>query len=195
MAHRAQRLLSLLVPALSYGAIENDLGVEPLKVYNRGSDAVTSSESILIPPQNFDLDTIIETSDTLSHFYLSSNRADASQRESMLATLIMHWSEEAHGQRHRLPDHEWTSELALYLDKLADLRVSHVNEWISVNLTRFKADHAEVEALRRALDTFAIELRSGQINKYAPSCYSLNIAAGRMSSFVKQSVVHAIFPA
>lgn len=112
--------------------------------------------SILL--QNFDLDSIIETSDTASHFYLPGGSGNTSSRESMLATLVSDWSEAPHN-RHRLQDDEWTSELSIHLDKLADLRIAHVNEWISVNLARFKAEHADVEALRRAVNTAAIELR------------------------------------
>jgi hypothetical protein len=59
-----------------------------------------------------------------------------------------------------MPDPDWITSLASYINGLIDLRVSHVQRWLDSNLERFQSGHAAVEALRRQFDNMVIEMRS-----------------------------------
>ncbi|KAJ7931787.1 hypothetical protein B0H13DRAFT_2227876 [Mycena leptocephala] len=138
VAHRAQKLLGGLSNALTYGFFEVDPDTEPLK--------------------NFDTDKLIEKPDTLAQFFLSTADTPAAQRETMLVTLQK--SSDHFARRQYTTDADWITELSAYLDGLADLRIQHVHEWISSNLSRFKSNHANIEMLRRVFETTIVDLRA-----------------------------------
>jgi hypothetical protein len=60
-----------------------------------------------------------------------------------------------------MPDSEWVSNLTLHLDRLAEIRVEHVREWISLNLSRFQTSHANIEDLRREFESATVDLKAG----------------------------------
>ena len=68
------------------------------------------------------------------------------------------WDEK--DKRSHVPETEWTAGLSTYLDSLVDMRINHVYEWISSNLSRFTSSHAHVEMLRRVFDTAIVDLRA-----------------------------------
>ncbi|KAJ7210563.1 hypothetical protein GGX14DRAFT_451174 [Mycena pura] len=140
IAHRAQKLLGGLNNALTFGFFEVEPDHEPLK--------------------NFDTDQLIDKPDTPSYFFLSDKELESSnsRRESILADLQSSWDEK--DKRSHVPETEWTAGLSAYLDSLVDMRINHVYEWISSNLSRFKSSHAHVEMLRRVFDTAIVDLRA-----------------------------------
>jgi hypothetical protein len=105
-----------------------------------------------------DTDKLIDTPDTNLRFYLPGSKADEADRRSILSTLCSSWSR--FNQRNDKLESEWITELSCYFDEVADMRINHVCEWISSNLSRFKADHAEVGALRRVLDVAIVDLKA-----------------------------------
>jgi len=73
-------------------------------------------------------------------------------------SVLRHAWDRSHSRQHK-PDHEWTADLALHLDGLVEMRISHVREWISSNLARFKTSHENVEQLRRSLESKVVDLK------------------------------------
>ncbi|KAJ7195854.1 hypothetical protein C8J57DRAFT_534894 [Mycena rebaudengoi] len=138
VAHRAHKLLGGLNTALAVGFYEVEPDSEPLK--------------------NFDTDELIEKPDTDSQFFLSSTETPPTRREEMLVTLQNSWTE--FGNRPYKPDTEWAAGLSAYLDGLAELRIQHVYEWISSNLSRFTSSHANIDMLRRVFETTIVDLRA-----------------------------------
>ncbi|KAJ7117660.1 hypothetical protein C8R44DRAFT_791229 [Mycena epipterygia] len=138
VAHRAQKLLGGLNNALAFGLFEVEPDKEPLK--------------------NFDTDELIQKPDTSAQFFLSSTESPGTRREAMLIILQDSWDQL--DRRPYTTDAEWTPELSTYLDGLAELRIQHVYEWISSNLSRFKSSHANIEMLRRVFETTIVDLRA-----------------------------------
>ncbi|KAJ7763628.1 hypothetical protein DFH07DRAFT_1059276 [Mycena maculata] len=138
VAHRAQKLLGGLTNALAFGVFELDPDNEPLK--------------------NFDTDQLIEKPDTPAQFFLSSADSPVSRREEMLIILQHSWDQFA--GRATASDVEWTGRLSAYLNRLAEMRIQHVYEWISSNISRFKSSHANIEMLRRVFETAIVDLRA-----------------------------------
>ncbi|KAJ7246483.1 hypothetical protein C8J57DRAFT_1360578 [Mycena rebaudengoi] len=149
VAHRTQKLLGGLSNALAFGAFEAEPDNEPLK--------------------NFDTDKLIEKSDTSAQFFLSSGDSEShvSRREEMLVVLQHSWDKFA--GRADATDAEWIGGLSAYLDGLAELRIQHVYEWISSNLSRFKSNHANIEMLRRVFESSVVDLR-GNIEICGTQC-------------------------
>lgn len=79
-------------------------------------------------------------------------------RETALAALIS-YSINNHDDRQLDPEGDWPDALSARLENLVALRVSHVREWISSNLSRFQAGHANVESLRRTFDAMVIDMQ------------------------------------
>ncbi|KAF5388164.1 hypothetical protein D9615_000204 [Tricholomella constricta] len=127
-AHRAHRLHNMLPNALIFGFSEVDPDYEPLK--------------------NLDTDATIEKADTFSRFvYIGT----ADQRDSALALLCNSWGN--YGSRFHSTESDWIEQLSFHLYHLVDMRIEHVQEWISSNLSRFKTENASIDELRRAVET------------------------------------------
>lgn len=108
--------------------------------------------------QNLDTDALIDTIDTPSRFFLPGPGASAGGCEVALAELCKAW--ELYGARENQADTEWAVNLSSHLNRLVDMRIEHVEAWISSNLSRFKASHANVEDLRRALEIAIVDLKA-----------------------------------
>jgi hypothetical protein len=76
----------------------------------------------------------------------------------MLLVLQNSWDQL--DRRANTTDTEWTAALSAYLDNLVELRITHVYEWISSNLSRFKSSHANAELLRRVFESTIVDLRA-----------------------------------
>jgi hypothetical protein len=74
--------------------------------------------------------------------------------------IALQKSSDLFARRQYATDADWIAELSAYLDGLADLRIQHVHEWISSNLSRFKSNHANIEMLRRVFETTIVDLRA-----------------------------------
>ncbi|KAJ3570940.1 hypothetical protein NP233_g4078 [Leucocoprinus birnbaumii] len=137
-AHRAQSLLAMLPVALQYGLSEAGSENEPLK--------------------NLDNDTAIDCSDTMLRLFLSSHSGELTSREDVLTDLRRSWVK--YDSRHDMVETTWIEELAAYLSEVVQLRISHVEKWISTNLQRFKASNTHVELLQREMSAAVVELQA-----------------------------------
>lgn len=112
---------------------------------------------MLILLKNLDTDIPIDTLDTHSQFLLGTT-ARGAERESTLAVLCKAW--DLYDSRQDQPDSEWINELSSHLSLLVDMRVKHVREWISSNLSRFKSGHDNIEELRRAFESAIVDIKA-----------------------------------
>jgi len=106
-----------------------------------------------------DTNAVIEGDDTPARFAISEHeKVSPADIEMHLAYFREAWS----GQRPRqsMPDSNWTSGLASYINGSIDLRVNYVRLWLDSNLGRFQAGHATVKDLRREFDNMVIEMRT-----------------------------------
>jgi hypothetical protein len=134
----------------------------------------------LFVAQNFDTDVVIDLPDTPSRFFLQQT-GDTSvvTQEEVLHSLRAEWVLDH--PRLEEPDTDWISRLSAHLEYLVDLRTEHVREWISSNLLRFKAGHANIEELRRRFDSAAVELKANvQLCKMLCSSCHLLCLQGRL---------------
>ncbi|KAF7978535.1 hypothetical protein HWV62_45432 [Athelia sp. TMB] len=134
-AHRAQLLLSLLSNALSFGFSEAD--PEPL------------------PLKNFDTDLPITQPDTDATFSLAPGGESGAARDEALASLRSLWERDHPRQSE---DAEWITALSEHLETIADMRIRRVNEWVDSNTSRFQSGQANIQELRRALQSAATNL-------------------------------------
>ncbi|KAA1477854.1 hypothetical protein DENSPDRAFT_625472 [Dentipellis sp. KUC8613] len=159
--HRAQTLLSHLSIALHAGLFDIQPDAEPLK--------------------NLDTDLPIDKPDSGALFSVTEllGSSDGMNREDVLATLQDNWDRAS--LRQHQSDNEWVQELATHLNALADMRIDHVREWISVNVSRFQANHASVEDLRRTFNNASVELKASvQLCKAQCSTCQLLCIQGRL---------------
>lgn len=76
----------------------------------------------------------------------------------MLTELRGTW--EKYHSRHEIDESTWTDELTAYLNSVVRQRIAHVEEWVRVNLQRFKTSNANVELLQRELVNSAVDLQA-----------------------------------
>jgi hypothetical protein len=96
--------------------------------------------------------------DTTAQFYLSEPERNPSELHSRLSVLQNGWNN--FERRADFPDNEWVTNLSDYLDNIVGMRVEHVREWISSNISRFKSSHANIGALHRAFDSATLDLKA-----------------------------------
>ena len=96
--------------------------------------------------------------DTTSRLFLAGGGLHAAEREIALADL-RHASNQSHS-RQLMADADWSSKLALHLEHLVNLRIDHVREWITSNLSRFQTAHANIEELRRTFESAIVDLKA-----------------------------------
>ncbi|KIK55622.1 hypothetical protein GYMLUDRAFT_76385 [Collybiopsis luxurians FD-317 M1] len=151
-AHRASQLTEALPHALMYGYSDTDQ--EPLK--------------------NMDTNMIIEAPDTPAVFYISGAPFTS---ELALQNLMVSW--DGFTERSAASsDRSWVEDLSEYLVDLANQRIERVRQWIDSNLARFKTDHANIDALRRLMDSAVIDLKS-QVEICKSKCESCNLVCIR----------------
>ncbi|KAG1725515.1 hypothetical protein EDB19DRAFT_1643996 [Suillus lakei] len=136
-SHRAQLLLAMLPNALAFGLQEVNPDPEPLK--------------------NLDDDVPIGMPDTSSEFSLAGG-LQSSSREDALQVLSHAWGD--YDSRHHMLDGLWIENLIAHIDSLVDLRVAHVREWISSNVTRFQSGQASIDELIRTFESAIVDLKS-----------------------------------
>ncbi|TFY70646.1 hypothetical protein EVG20_g2356 [Dentipellis fragilis] len=160
-AHRAQTLLAHLMNALQAGLFEMQPEAEPLK--------------------NLDTDLLIEKPDSDALFNITGlpGATDEMDREATLVALQESW--DGTSLRQYRPDSDWLQDFASHLNTLVDMRIDHVREWISVNVSRFQASHASIEDLRRAFNNACVELKASvQLCKAQCSVCQLLCIQGRL---------------
>ncbi|KAI0298432.1 hypothetical protein B0F90DRAFT_1818621 [Multifurca ochricompacta] len=114
-SHRANALLEILPNALETGFAETIPELELLK--------------------DFDTGQVIQAEDTSAQFFLPGPVVSLLERERRLTTLRESW--DRINTRQHVDDSEWSSDLAQYLTHLADLRIVHVDKWISEAASNF----------------------------------------------------------
>ncbi|KAI0295672.1 hypothetical protein B0F90DRAFT_1820352 [Multifurca ochricompacta] len=114
-SHRANALLEILPNALETGFAEIIPELEPLK--------------------DFDTDQVIQAEDTSARFLLPGPGVSLLERELRLTILRESW--DRINTRQHVDDSEWSSDLAQYLTHLSDLRIVHVDKWISEAASNF----------------------------------------------------------
>ncbi|KAH7908406.1 hypothetical protein BJ138DRAFT_1012879 [Hygrophoropsis aurantiaca] len=132
---RAQLLLSILPNALTFGLSE-------------------------VLPEHEPLMNLLSASarDTASQFSLAIGAQQSQIRESALATLREAWDQ--FYSRQMLPDADWTNALSLHLENLANMRIDHVREWVTLNLSSFQSARVSIEELQRTLENAIVDLKA-----------------------------------
>lgn len=54
----------------------------------------------------------------------------------------------------------WIAELTKFVDHVVQLRIEAVEEWLSMNTTRYPAEHADIQNLNRTARNMIIDMRS-----------------------------------
>jgi hypothetical protein len=111
-----------------------------------------------------------ESMDSSAIFYLPGSPFTS---EWALAELMKPWTN-INKRDYTESDRTWMEDLSQYLLGLADNRIEHVRQWIDSNLSRFKVDNANIDALRRLLDSMVIDLKS-QVELCKMKCESCNL--------------------
>lgn len=62
--------------------------------------------------------------------------------------------------RNEMDETTWMDELTAYLNNVVRQRIAHVEEWVRINLQRFKTSNANVETLQRELMGSAVDLQA-----------------------------------
>ncbi|TCD67573.1 hypothetical protein EIP91_012270 [Steccherinum ochraceum] len=140
-SHRAQQLLNVLPRALSTGATETEPQIEPLKDIDSG--------------------TAIDLPDTDFKFYMGeSDGAEiaSAERERHLQALL--GLELQGNDRFSTAQDAWIAALQTRLDEAADLRVTHVREWLNSNTSRFKADLPQLQDVQRAFEALVVAMKA-----------------------------------
>ena len=109
--------------------------------------------------QNFDSDLEVECDDTGACFALSDLELPTLEEIEMRLDALRE-SQTLGTPRQIIPDSEWVGTLAAHISGLIDLRINHVQLWLSSNLHRFQNGHAAIEDLRRRFDSLVIEIKA-----------------------------------
>lgn len=136
-AHRAGRLLETLPVAFARG-FTDPYDDEQLK--------------------NMDTDEVIQMPDTKAVFHVSVLAGENTDPEFALATLRKGWTE--YSTRHAMAEDEWVARLSFYLEEIVDQRTEHVFEWLDINLERFRAEHANIDNLRRTSASISAQMKA-----------------------------------
>ncbi|KAF8428955.1 hypothetical protein L210DRAFT_3508644 [Boletus edulis BED1] len=152
-SHRAQLISRLLANALAYGYAEIESGHEPLK--------------------NLDTDMSVDLPDTPHQLFIGNGNDQAVSRERVLTVLRTTW--EGHATRQYTTEDEWIAGLTQHLEKIVELRIAHVREWLDQNLSRFQAagsgggSHASIDEMRRDFEGSIVDLK-GNVQLCGMTC-------------------------
>lgn len=98
---------------------------------------------------------LVEFPDTQSQFPMSGSQPE--DRRDALSVLCSSWDRFA--SRQDIPDAAWMEGLSQYLEHIVGLRVDHVQEWLTQNLSRFQTGHASIEELRRMFENEVVDFK------------------------------------
>jgi len=109
--------------------------------------------------KNLDADVPIGAPDTSSKFSLATGGLQQSSfREAALQVLFRAW-EDCDSRQH-VPEGVWIENLTSHIDNLVNLRISHVKEWISSNVARFRSGQGSIDELMREFESMTVDLKS-----------------------------------
>ncbi|KAL1691225.1 hypothetical protein GGG16DRAFT_113392 [Schizophyllum commune] len=150
-AHRASRLLEVLPVALArgYADIYDD---EPLK--------------------NMDTNEIVPGLDSKAVFHVSVLVGETIDADNALLSLQEGWTEYA--TRGACAEESWVSSLSSYLESLFEQRTAHVLAWMDANLERFKAEHANIDNLRRTFSSISAQMKA-DVELCKAKCLTCNL--------------------
>ncbi|KAF8548559.1 hypothetical protein OG21DRAFT_1422875 [Imleria badia] len=150
-SHRAQLMSTLLANALAFGYAEIDPEREPLK--------------------NLDTDMPVDLPDTPHELFIGGGGDQSVTRERLLTVLRKSW--EGHPSRRYTAEDEWIAGLTQHLEKIVNLRIAHVREWLDQNLSRFQAvrggNTASIDELKRHFESSIMDLR-GNVQLCGVTC-------------------------
>ena len=148
----------LLANALSYGYAEIDPEFEPLKV-NLPYTPISSANMLT---QNLDTNILIGLPDTPYQLFIGGGGDESTSRESILTDLRIAW--EGYPSRQSISEDEWVTGLTQRLEKIVDLRIARVTEWLNQNLARFQTasggSYACIDELKRFFDSSIVDMKS-----------------------------------
>lgn len=93
-------------------------------------------------------------------------------RRDALTKLREDWNTDL--ERQETPEAGYVLILAAHLQGLVSTRIKHVEEWITSNTIRFSAEHGDIQALRRQLESLSRELAAG-VELCAMKCSSCGL--------------------
>jgi hypothetical protein len=154
-------------------------------------------ENILINLQNFDTDTIIPSADTDVNFFLEGPIRDESGLLSLTMFDVLCRSWEQYNQRTKTSEAQWIAGLAAHLEHLINLRLSHVQDWITENIARFTSTaSSRIDPLRLEFETLVTNLRAAvqlcamKCNTCHLSCLQSRNHAGLHNCATDHTCVH-----
>jgi hypothetical protein len=119
----------------------------------------------------------VESDDTDARFAISEQeQIPPADIEMHLAALMEISSPNV--PRQSMPDSEWMAGLASCLNRLIDLRVTHVRFWLDSNLERFKGSNAAIGDLRRRFDNMVIQMKTN-VQLCGAQCVSCHLLCVR----------------
>ena len=83
---------------------------------------------------------------------------DQGQLDATLVVLEEAWDGYIH--RFEVDEETWIAQLAGHLTELIQLRVSHVETWLTSNMARFPEKTAEFDLLRRSFEGLIVNVRA-----------------------------------
>jgi hypothetical protein len=118
--------------------------------------------------------------DTPHRIFIAGGGIEQSaSRERTLAVLRA--ACDLHESRQYSPEEEWIEGLTNHLETIVNLRIDHVREWLTVNVSRFQAGHASIEELRRAFENAIVDLKNNvQLCKLPCASCQLFCVQGRL---------------
>lgn len=106
---------------------------------------------------------IIDLPDTDNRLFIGGGGDQSVSRERVLTVLRTAW--EGYASRQYITEDEWIAGLTQHLEKIVNLRIAHVREWLDQNLSRFQAvgggggAHASIDDLKRLFESSIVDLR------------------------------------
>ena len=107
----------------------------------------------------------IDMPDTSYQLFIGGSGGDdrSVSRERSLIVLRTAW--EGYATRQYVTEDEWIAGLMQHLEKIVNLRIDHVREWLDQNLSRFQAvsgggsSHARIDDLKRLFEDSVVDLK------------------------------------
>lgn len=119
----------------------------------------------------------MNTQDSKDRFYIaSSDKPGEEEEELSLETLQTCWSKFT--SRLEGAESIWIEGLSSYLDDLANLRIGYVQEWLDINMARFKTDQPEFDSIHRSFETMVVGLK-GSIQICKLQCADCHLSCVR----------------
>lgn len=122
--------------------------------------------------QNMDTNEIVPGLDSKAVFHVSVLVGETIDADNALLSLQEGWTEYA--TRGACAEESWVSSLSSYLESLLEQRTAHVLAWMDANLERFKAEHANIDNLRRTFSSISAQMKA-DVELCKAKCLTCNL--------------------